>query len=247
MVCAYQHCPPPQLVLCAHTHGSDCALCICRWDLQQPGLTWERLQENKKQELARLNGVYLKLLDGAGVRYLEGRGTIVDPHTVEVAGKRYTVSQGCPMSPNQSDVWPSSALDFAGKQSAADSRLFWAQGGSQSCAWARPLPGRGRGGSGLCSCLEEPMTCNSLTLGSLLRKASIAVVGRNVLLWLQAGYIIAQVTDWCRPTLAPTAYTTCRSIHCRGSIMLMETCFLRHAASTSSGPVHSCPLQTKLF
>ena len=51
-----------------------CALCNCRWDLQQPGLTWERLQENKKQELARLNGVYLKLLDGAGVRYLEGEG-----------------------------------------------------------------------------------------------------------------------------------------------------------------------------
>ena len=85
-----------------------CALCNCRWDLQQPGLTWERLQENKKQELARLNGVYLKLLDGAGVRYLEGRGTIVDPHTVEVAGKRYTASQGCPMSHNQLDVWPSS-------------------------------------------------------------------------------------------------------------------------------------------
>ena len=84
------------------------ALCTCRWDLQQPGLTWERLQENKKQELARLNGVYLKLLDGAGVRYLEGRGTIVDPHTVEVAGKRYTVRQGCPVGHSQSHVWPSS-------------------------------------------------------------------------------------------------------------------------------------------
>ena len=85
-----------------------CALCICRWDLQRPGLTWERLQENKKQELARLNGVYLKLLDGAGVRYLEGRGTIVDPHTVEVAGKRYTVRQGRLTSHSQSNVWPSS-------------------------------------------------------------------------------------------------------------------------------------------
>lgn len=48
--------------------------------------------QNKNKELDRLNGVYMKLLNNAGVEYIEGRGTLVDAHTVEVEGKQYTVS-----------------------------------------------------------------------------------------------------------------------------------------------------------
>jgi DNA-binding transcriptional regulator YhcF (GntR family) len=48
--------------------------------------------QNKNKELDRLNGVYMKLLNNAGVKYIEGRGTVVDAHTVEVDGKQYTVS-----------------------------------------------------------------------------------------------------------------------------------------------------------
>ena len=57
-----------------------------------PGITWQRLMENKNKELDRLNGVYMKLLDSAGVEYIEGRGKVVDAHTVEVNGQKYTVS-----------------------------------------------------------------------------------------------------------------------------------------------------------
>lgn len=63
----------------------------CRWDVPEPSVTWERLMQNKNKELDRLNGVYMKLLDNAGVEYIEGRGTVVDAHTVEVNGKQYTV------------------------------------------------------------------------------------------------------------------------------------------------------------
>ena len=52
--------------------------------------------QNKNKELDRLNGVYMNLLNNAGVKYIEGRGTLVDAHTVEVEGKQYTVS--CSMS-----------------------------------------------------------------------------------------------------------------------------------------------------
>lgn len=48
--------------------------------------------DNKNKELERLNGVYLKLLEGSKVDYHEGRGRIVDAHTVEVEGRRFTVS-----------------------------------------------------------------------------------------------------------------------------------------------------------
>lgn len=63
-----------------------------RWDVAEPGLAWERLMQNKNKELDRLNGVYMNLLNKAGVKYIEGRGTLVDAHTVEVNGKQYTVS-----------------------------------------------------------------------------------------------------------------------------------------------------------
>lgn len=60
------------------------------WDLEQPGLTWSRMNENKNKELDRLNGVYKKLLAGAEVEFIEGFGKVIDGHTVEVSGKRYT-------------------------------------------------------------------------------------------------------------------------------------------------------------
>ncbi|KAK9804239.1 hypothetical protein WJX72_002925 [[Myrmecia] bisecta] len=55
-----------------------------------PDVQWQRFMENKNKELDRLNGVYKKLLDGAKVTYIEGRGRLLDPHTVEVDGKRFT-------------------------------------------------------------------------------------------------------------------------------------------------------------
>jgi len=51
---------------------------------------WQALVAAKDKELDRLNGVYLRLLRDSGVTLIDGRGIIVDPHTVEVAGKRYT-------------------------------------------------------------------------------------------------------------------------------------------------------------
>ena len=56
--------------------------------------------ENKDKELDRLNGVYGRILKNAGVEFIEGRGRIIDAHTVDVDGKRYTVRAywGCGMS-----------------------------------------------------------------------------------------------------------------------------------------------------
>lgn len=42
-----------------------------------------------------MNGIYKKLLDGASVDYHEGYGKVVDPHTVEVNGKRFTSKYIC--------------------------------------------------------------------------------------------------------------------------------------------------------
>jgi glutathione reductase (NADPH) len=60
------------------------------WSVGPRSLDWPALIARKDHEIDRLNGVYLRMLRDAGVTLLEGRATLVDAHTVEVAGRRYT-------------------------------------------------------------------------------------------------------------------------------------------------------------
>ncbi len=63
------------------------------WSVPEPTFDWKKLQVAKDKELERLNGVYKRLLRDSGVQLIEGRGRVVDPHTVEVAGQRYTAAR----------------------------------------------------------------------------------------------------------------------------------------------------------
>ncbi|MFV3128748.1 glutathione-disulfide reductase [Niveispirillum sp. KHB5.9] len=63
------------------------------WQVEKPTHDWNALIEAKDKEIARLNGIYQRLLEGAGVTVFEGRATIVDAHTVEVNGKRVTAER----------------------------------------------------------------------------------------------------------------------------------------------------------
>jgi len=62
------------------------------WQVAPPVHDWASLIAAKNNEISRLEGVYHKLLKDSGVTFIPGRGTLVDPHTVEVAGKRYTAA-----------------------------------------------------------------------------------------------------------------------------------------------------------
>ncbi|URE27850.1 glutathione reductase [Musa troglodytarum] len=55
-----------------------------------PKHDWSTLIANKNAELQRLTGIYKNILQNAGVTLIEGRGKIVDPHTVDIDGKCYT-------------------------------------------------------------------------------------------------------------------------------------------------------------
>lgn len=55
------------------------------WSLPgKPSFDWATLIANKDREIARLNGIYGRLLDDSGVELVEGFATFTDPHTVEV-------------------------------------------------------------------------------------------------------------------------------------------------------------------
>jgi glutathione reductase (NADPH) len=54
---------------------------------------WATLRANKDREIARLNGIYQTLLEGAGVDLLNGRVRLVDPHTVEIEGAQHSAER----------------------------------------------------------------------------------------------------------------------------------------------------------
>ena len=62
------------------------------WRLGERHFDWAQLIAAKDKELDRLHGIYVNLLKGANVAIFEGHARLVDPHTVEVAGKRMTAA-----------------------------------------------------------------------------------------------------------------------------------------------------------
>jgi glutathione reductase (NADPH) len=60
------------------------------WSVGERRFDWARLLANKDREIERLNGVYARLLDAAGVTRIEGHARLVDAHTVAVGERRFS-------------------------------------------------------------------------------------------------------------------------------------------------------------
>ena len=60
------------------------------WTVGKATFDWSKLVANKDREIDRLNGIYIELLDGAGVRRYDSRARLLDAHTIEVAGQSVT-------------------------------------------------------------------------------------------------------------------------------------------------------------
>jgi len=93
--CVLRGCVPKKLLVYAsHLRDEFADAAGYGWSLPgPPTLDWARLVAAKDAELDRLNGAYLRLLGGSGVEVIEGRGVLVDPHTVEVRGRRFTAQR----------------------------------------------------------------------------------------------------------------------------------------------------------
>lgn len=63
------------------------------WSVEGLKFDWRVLIDNKNKEIERLNGIYAKLLANAGVTLIEARAKVIDAHTVEAGGKRYTAER----------------------------------------------------------------------------------------------------------------------------------------------------------
>ncbi len=92
--CVMRGCVPKKLLVHAAHFAEDFEDAAgFGWTPGKPGFDWPALIKNKNTELNRLEGIYHRILRENKVTLLEGRGTLLDAHTVEVAGKTYTADK----------------------------------------------------------------------------------------------------------------------------------------------------------
>lgn len=57
------------------------------WDCTADSFSWPTLIRNKDAEIARLNGIYRRMLEQAGVTVYDARATLAGPHEIALAGQ----------------------------------------------------------------------------------------------------------------------------------------------------------------
>jgi len=82
--------PKKLLVYAAHFRDDFEDAAGFGWTLGERRIDWRTLLANKDREIERLNGVYRRLLQIAGVDIIEGRAHLVDAHTVAVGSARHS-------------------------------------------------------------------------------------------------------------------------------------------------------------
>ncbi len=92
--CVNLGCIPKKLLVYAshYSHDFEDARAF-GWNLAGPELDWSRLISNKNREIEQLNGVYIGLLDKAGVTMFNGTATISGPNEVSVLGRAYSAER----------------------------------------------------------------------------------------------------------------------------------------------------------
>lgn len=115
--CVNVGCIPKKILSFAAHYGEDLREAgRFGWKLAQAEFDWSVLLANKDAEIDRLNGVYRRLLDQAGVKVIEGHARVIDGHTVDVGGQRYT-AQSILVATGGKPAMP----DFPGAELAFDS------------------------------------------------------------------------------------------------------------------------------
>ena len=89
--CVNVGCIPKKLLVYASHFSEDFEEAASYgWSVGRSDFDWSALIANKDAEIARLNGVYDRLLSDAGVDQVSGHATLIDAHTVAVGERRFS-------------------------------------------------------------------------------------------------------------------------------------------------------------
>jgi glutathione reductase (NADPH) len=92
--CVNVGCVPKKLLVQAAEYGAwaDDAAGF-GWQIKKGPHDWAKLIAAKDHEIGRLNGIYRKLLEGAGVAIFDAHARFIDAHTLDVGGQRVTAER----------------------------------------------------------------------------------------------------------------------------------------------------------
>jgi len=119
------------------------------WVPPEPSFNWTTLLAHKDAEIARLNVAYERILRAARVDIVPARARIVDPHTVEAGGRRYSTAHilvavgGRPMLPGIPGVKGAITSDEAFHLKELPHRLVIVGGGYIAVEFASIFNGLG--------------------------------------------------------------------------------------------------------
>lgn len=94
--CVMRGCVPKKLLVYGSHYGEDIEDAkTLGWsvDPESARPDWAHLVALKNKELDRLEGVYNRLLDGPGVELIDGKGVLIDEHTVEIGDRRVSADK----------------------------------------------------------------------------------------------------------------------------------------------------------
>lgn len=92
--CVNVGCVPKKLLVMAAEYGA--AIEDARgfgWEATRGAHDWSALIAAKDREISRLNGIYRRMLEGAGVTLFDARATFLDAHTLQVGARRITAER----------------------------------------------------------------------------------------------------------------------------------------------------------
>jgi len=105
--CVIRGCVPKKLFsYAAHFHEDFEDARGYGWTVAPPQFSWATLMANKDAEIARLEAIYIKLLQNSGVELMQGRARVIDAHTVEIGATRFSAANlliatgGWPVKPD---------------------------------------------------------------------------------------------------------------------------------------------------
>jgi len=148
--CVIRGCVPKKLLSYAAHFAEDFEDALgYGWELENPRFSWPRLIANKDREIDRLNRVYLRLLDDAGVRLYPVHGKLIDSHHILLgkdivsAEKLLIATGGRPWLPDIPGIENAITSDEAFHLDALPGRIVIAGGGFIACEFAGIFNGLG--------------------------------------------------------------------------------------------------------
>jgi len=148
--CVIRGCVPKKLLVYASHFSEDFEDASgYGWSVPRPGFSWPDLISAKDREIDRLNRVYLRLLDNAGVKLYSTRGSFIDPHRIKVGEEEISAEHiliatgGHPWVPAIPGIEHAITSDEAFDLPALPERVVIVGGGYIACEFAGIFNGLG--------------------------------------------------------------------------------------------------------